>query len=242
MYDYYVGSKHQNHHGSEFIILEDKTDSVYIQWCDSFKYREEIPKHLLPKAFFRNPYAPSVKGVGYRGVGPHIASIHGVSTSVDKCWRNLITRTSCEKHKLSHPYHSENSICEDWKCFQTFGDWHIDHYRPGYEIDKDLLIRDNRHYSPETCVFLPKELNTLIMRGKTGRGEQPPGVFLDKNGYYIAKACGVFLGSYGNPDAAFMAYKVYKEKRAKELSFHYKSRLDPRAFDALQEYTVSIDD
>lgn len=239
---YSVGSKHSNYYGDEYIILEEHPKTLLIEWVDDFRHKEEINKTKFVKSLFRNPFSPSVKGFGYRGVGPHKSSLYGVATNVEICWRNLITRTCCEEHKAKVPSHKDNTICLDWLCFQTFGDWYVLNYKSGYELDKDLLIRGNKHYSPETCVMLPKEINSLISRGEANRGEHPPGVFRDKNGYYIAKSCGVFLGSFSSPYEAFLSYKNFKEKKAKDLAVYYKNNIDPRAYDALMGYMISIDD
>lgn len=48
------------------------------------------------------------------------------------------------------------------------------------------------------------------------------------------------LGYYDNEYEAHLSYK--KLKRNKELADKYKDLLDPRAYEALYNYTVDIDD
>ena len=50
------------------------------------------------------------------------------------------------------------------------------------------------------------------------------------------------LGYYDNEYDAYLAYKQAKEAYLKELADKYKDMLDPRAYSALQNYVVNIDD
>ena len=50
------------------------------------------------------------------------------------------------------------------------------------------------------------------------------------------------LGYYDNEYDAHLAYKQAKEAYIKELADKYKDMLDPRAYSALQNYVVNIDD
>ena len=50
------------------------------------------------------------------------------------------------------------------------------------------------------------------------------------------------LGYYDNEYDAHLAYKQAKEAYLKQLADKYKDMLDPRAYEALYNYTVDIDD
>ena len=50
------------------------------------------------------------------------------------------------------------------------------------------------------------------------------------------------LGYYDNEYDAHLAYKQAKEAYLKELAEEYKDMLDPKAYIALQNYVVDIDD
>jgi hypothetical protein len=46
----------------------------------------------------------------------------------------------------------------------------------GLELDKDILVVGNKHYSPDTCVYVPKFVNYCFLTKNGGRGIYPLGV------------------------------------------------------------------
>ena len=46
----------------------------------------------------------------------------------------------------------------------------------GWELDKDILVKGNKIYSPDTCCFVPKEVNTVFTKRQSKRGDYPIGV------------------------------------------------------------------
>lgn len=55
------------------------------------------------------------------------------------------------------------TVCEEWLIFTNFKGWMQTQDWSGKELDKDLL--GGNLYSPETCVFLDKKLNMLLIKG-----------------------------------------------------------------------------
>ena len=75
-------------------------------------------------------------------------------------------------------------MTDEWLNFQNFAEWYEKNY---YEIpgeimclDKDILIKRNKTYSPETCVFVSNRINNLFVKNDYNRGEYPIGVNLYK--------------------------------------------------------------
>ena len=56
------------------------------------------------------------------------------------------------------------------------------------------------------------------------------------------KECKSIWGVFNTELEAFRAYKVAKESFVKEQAEKYKSQIDPRAYNALMNYTVEITD
>lgn len=76
------------------------------------------------------------------------------------------------------------SVCDEWLCYANFEKWYDDNY---YEVnneemnlDKDILVKENKIYSPNTCIFVPQRINALFIKGKGRRGQFPMGVSYDK--------------------------------------------------------------
>ena len=118
----------------------------------------------------------------------------------------------------------------------------------GWQLDKDLLVKGNKVYSESTCVFIPAEVNTLLTKRTASRGEHLIGVYWHKTNKafkaQVSKNKGTqeYLGSFKTEIEAFNAYKQAKESFVKEQAEKYKSQIDPRAYNALMNYEVGIDD
>lgn len=118
-----------------------------------------------------------------------------------------------------------------------------------WQLDKDILVKNNKIYSPDTCVFVPKSLNCLLERRSNDRGDYPVGViYLKKSNIFMARVNRATLQLKPNieycktADAAFCAYKRMKEDHIKNVADFYKNQVDPRVYDALYKYEVHIDD
>lgn len=53
------------------------------------------------------------------------------------------------------------SVCPEWNDFNTFEKWFNSNYIKGWCLDKDL-IGDSKEYSENSCVFIPRSLNSII--------------------------------------------------------------------------------
>ena len=94
--------------------------------------------------------------------------------------------------------------------------WEMNTYMEAkVDLDKDILFKGNKVYSPETCAFVPHEINTLFVNRKACRGELPVGVYYDtEKGKYRANMAfmgrSIKLGTFDTADEAFARYKEYK--------------------------------
>ena len=156
-------------------------------------------------------------------------------------WRQMIKR--CGNHK--YPTYIDCTICDEWHTFSNYEKWHNEHYIDGYALDKDILVKHNKIYSPDTCCFVPKEINNMFIKCKNTRGKYPIGVNKHANGSFMAQINmneKVYLGTYNTQEEAFQAYKQAKEDWIKEVANKWKDKLEPKVYDALIKYEVEITD
>ena len=177
----------------------------------------------------------------------HIPSYH--------TWVEMLKRCFCDNFKNKNKTYTECKCCDEWKSFSAFKKWFDDPangYKDGYCMDKDILIKGNKIYSPSTCCFVPNEINVLLCKSDAKRGKMPIGVYERKmvNGYkYVAYVNNniqkhFHLGTFDTPEDAFLAYKQAKEAHIKDMATQYykDGKITEKVYDALMKYEVEITD
>ena len=196
---------------------------------------------------------PSAYGVGILGnVYKSYNFVNGLRVKKLEyaTWTSVLQRSYDKKFHNRNPSYSDCTVSENFKHYTYFYEWcnrQAGFGKDGWHLDKDLLFKGNKLYSEDTCIFLPPELNTLIIKCDNARGSYPVGVTAIKkrNAFSSRLSVGGFrkyLGYYKTPEEAFYAYKVAKEEFIKEQANKWKDQIDPRAYKALMNYEVEIDD
>ena len=194
---------------------------------------------------------PSVYGVGYLGCNLELkVSYSGKKCPIYYAWARMIERCYSEKFHRIKPTYIGCTVSDEFKDYSKWREWY-DNYQykyDGWHLDKDLLIKGNKVYSENTCVFLPHEINQILVKRTASRGKYLIGVSWHKtNNAFVArvnknKGGSEHLGYFKTEIEAFNAYKQAKESYIKEVADRWKDRIDPRAYEALYNYTVDIDD
>lgn len=241
-----------NNFGSEMIIVEYRKYSDIDVYFPEYDYTVKHAKYsAFEKGKIRCPFEPRVFGIGYIGVGEYKASENGKTTKVYDIWRAMLRRCYDPKLHMKEPTYFNCEVCDEWLNFQNFAAWYEENY---YEIedkvmclDKDILVKGNKIYSPDTCVFVPQEINTLFVKSDATRGELPIGVSIDRRTNKFQAQCTVngkltHIGCYSSPEEAFEAYKEFKEELIKSTADQYKDYIPDKLYDAMYNYEVSIFD
>ena len=198
----------------------------------------------------KDPYSASVYGVGISGT-KYPPTVNGRNTKEYALWYSMLKRCYSDTYKKQRPAYIGCQVSENFKSYEYFYEWcnkQIGFGNDGFELDKDLLIKGDKVYSETTCVFLPQEINTLLVKREALRGEHLIGVSWSKtNKAFKAtvrknKGKQEFLGYFNTEIEAFNAYKKAKEAFVKEQAEKWKSQIDIRAYNALMNYEVEIDD
>lgn len=186
-----------------------------------------------------------IYGVAYNSRGRHKTQISGTSTSVYKTWHGMLRRCYCPKYHARQPTYLGCSVDERFHDFQDFGNWFEGHEysHHGYQLDKDLLLPNNKVYAPDRCAFIPRQLNTLLIDNGAARGQYPQGVRFHKPlGIYQARVSvdGKYkhLGYFDTPQEAYQVYKIAKEVHVKEKALEWQDRIADNVFQALMNWTL----
>lgn len=89
----------------------------------------------------------------------------------------MIHRCYLKSNELNY---ADKFVTEEWRIASNFKSWMEQQDWEGKELDKDLLVYKNKVYSPETCVFVSKEVNNFLIKSSRNRGLYPIGVSYDK--------------------------------------------------------------
>ena len=186
-----------------------------------------------------NPLQPSVCNIGFSDVDSH------VSNQCKSVWRSMLTRCYSERELRRYPSYKGMLVCEKWMHLKNFAIWFENNYKKGFHLDKDILIKGNKIYSPETCCFVPTEINSLFTKTDSKRGDCPIGVI--KSGYKYSAHINnygerVYLGTFDTPEEAFQAYKIAKELWIKNIAVDWKEQIEEKVYIAMYNWEVEITD
>ena len=136
-------------------------------------------------------------------------------------WISMMKRGYCTNYQNRFPSYQDCTICAEWLTFSNFKAWMEKQDWQGNHLDKDLLVFGNKHYSQETCVFIPPQINYFINENTSKRGVYPVGVHWNSRDRKFAAQCkNPFnqrkenLGYYDNPMDAHEAWRLRKHELA----------------------------
>lgn len=201
------------------------------------------------KGSIKSHFSPSVYGVGI--VGLETTKINGKIVKSYKTWSSLLERCYANKPNRNKTY-VNCTVADEWVYYSNFKKWFDENYyeidNEKMELDKDILVKGNKIYSPEACVFVPHSINTLFIKSNTTRGKYPIGVNYKKSinkyqaRYSDINKKSVYLGCFETVIDAFYAYKIAKENYIKEVADKYKNYIPNKLYEAMYNYQIDIND
>jgi len=141
--------------------------------------------------------------------------------------RNMYTRAYDPKFHEREPNYKDCEVDKAFESFMSFREWmtgRVFYGKDGekLELDKDILVPDNKIYSPDNCVFILAKLNKFLTDSGATRGKHPTGVsWHESTGKYTARcrnpatgnpATGKprYIGLYDTVSEARIAYLTRK--------------------------------
>ena len=249
-----IGEESYNSEGTLMKIIEYKNNSnILVEFQDEYKYKKSTTYQMFKKGNVKNLYDKTVCGIGYVGEGIYDKKTY---LYIYKKWCSMLERCYDPYTINKHPTYKDCYVCNYWHCFQNFCKWWEENiYKCNNEsmhLDKDILIKGNKIYSPETCIIAPQRINNLFVKRDVARGEYPIGVCWVKVNNKFRAYCGILdkennkkdinLGRYNTIEEAFLAYKKFKENYIKQVADEYKDLIPKELYEALYKYEVDIND
>lgn len=248
-----VGKTNTNTQGSVMEVTEyNYTTDITVRFLEHGNFVKTTWQQFSDGEV-KNPYDRTIFSVGYLGEGDYQAYFRRKATPQYASWKHMIERCYDVKIHKKHPTYIGCTVVDEWHNFQNFAKWYDEHY---YEVenqrmnlDKDILIKGNKIYSPETCIFVPSRINSLFTKKNANRGNTPVGVtYSNRDKVYIAKCMlgngkdRKIIGSFKTAEEAFDNYKIFKETLIKQIANEFKDKIPNILYKAMFNYRVDIDD
>ena len=185
-------------------------------------YEKDVVDYAIERGKVKDPYLPTIYGVGYIGEYTNIRS----NLTLYKTWHSMMSRCYNQNDKDYNAYGNIGvRVCDRWHCFENYFDdvqklpnYELKvKYPSKYQLDKDYLQlhipKEQRIYSPDTCIWMSVYDNVTIR------------VIDDhKSQYYGVEQCGKNndkyrvtyrdkrIGTFSDPIAAANAYNYFYNK------------------------------
>ena len=221
--DKYTGKVFKSTNSGNFMVTEYfNYDRIAIVFMNT-GYRMLARANNINKGEVKDPYAPSILGIGCIGVGPYKVDGSPFERMVYSRWRGILDR--CYVKKEGH-----KTVDREWFNFQYFAAWFSSEFYtvPYYSmydmaVDKDVLVPLNEEYGPTKCLILPNFINSKVQIKEHERIE-------------IAK---ITSGQMSQFDILrFLKQKEAKEEKIRELADKYQNILPPHVFLAIKQYKM----
>ena len=159
-------------------------------------------------------------------------------------WSAIFQRCYNGKSK----YHVDCEVVEDWWLLSEFWKWMDtkEWKRNGekFSLDKDLLFPGNTLYGPDTCMFVPQQINTMFTVRQAARGDLPLGVTLRKDTNKYLVHCHqdgkIVHGGYFNDPQ--IAHKVWQEMKLEEMKLQAIQNKDEIWLFAIERAIAILED
>ena len=247
-----------NTFGTQMKIIDYKTSKdIVVEFQDEHKYVTKSYYKCFVSGNIKNLYDKTLYGVGYIGEGQKL-KYNNKFTKEAMTWHSMLERCYSDKYSDCKHTYKEASCCDEWLCYQNFYNWlhsqeNFDKWvnLPKSAIDKDIILKGNKTYSPKTCCLVSQRINSLFTKADSMRGHYPIGVIFNKNhNCFEVQIQNQITGKrdyytkFESPNEAFNVYKIEKEKIIKQVAQEEfdAGNITKKCYDAMMNYEVEITD
>lgn len=257
--DNFIGRIYDSNNFGKFRIIREL---IYIRNINDSKermfeieflntgYRTDASYSAIRHGRVKDKLYPSVANVGYIGYTDKVTSKE--NHSMYKVWNDMINRCY---NKLDYDYHLYGGIGitveESWFNFTTFlndvkllpGYENKLKYPTIYQLDKDYLQLDipksQRIYSKNTCMWISKHDNIMIMNRENPNVSEYYGVIF-KDGAYCTKINNKIYGRFTTAEAAANLFNhIYPALKNEFNNIMILNNVRYIPFEELSKYTIN---
>lgn len=154
---------------------------------------------------------------------------------------NMCSRCYRESYQRNNPRYKGCSVCDEWlQDKEAFYRWVLENWYTiegeQIDLDKDILVKGNKVYSPETCIFVPHIINIYFE-------------YLTKKPVYVPEInkwqIDLFLkniGLFDTEEDAKKAYIKHKEAAILDLALKYKGKIPDKLYEVMVNYKIELSD
>lgn len=251
-----LGEERCNNQGCLMKIVEYiDANNMIVEFQDEYRARVHTSYKHFAKGNVRNPYNKSIFDIGIVG-SKYKTKINNKHIKEYVAWCGMLERCFDSKYKESRPAYEQVTCCKEWLLYENFYEWlhsqeNFNKWIDGdrWAVDKDILVKGNKIYYPDSCCLVPININSLFVKNDSLRNELPIGV--RKTGNKFSAYCQnpftgkrEYIGIYYSQEQAFIAYKQYKEKLIKQIAEleYSQGNITKKCYDAMMNYEVEITD
>lgn len=234
-----------NTQGTPMRVVETiDANFVLVEFIDQFHHTTIARYQNFRRGIVLNPYDRTICGVGYIGEGKYKGDVRTTPfhKKMNNSWADMLRRCYYEKDRELHPAYQDCYVADIWHCFQNFAEWYEDNYyevdNERMHIDKDILYRNNRFYSPETCLIVPQRINMMFMnKTRNTNIDLPQGISrLTGSSKFSATYNGVYQGAFNTIEEALNVYNEAKYTAICNVADEYKNKIPKKLYDALYNW------
>lgn len=153
-------------------------------------------------------------------------------------WNGMLRRCYSDEWRIRNQSYVGCSVDNEWHLFSNFKAWMEQQDWEGKHLDKDIILIDNKIYSPATAAFVLPLTNSFVTDCRKARGRWPVGVSWKKKNRKFQASCqnpftgkNEYIGLFDNPDDAHLAWRAVKHEWATKIA---EKETDPRIKQALR--------
>lgn len=244
-----IGERKIMNCGLEAEIIDcNSLRNIIVKFPSTGETISNIQYSNFKKGTVKSHFTPSVYGTGVTGVGD-TRDVNGKTLKSYKCWLGVLERSYDEVFKEKYTTYKETTCCKEWLFYPNFKKWYDENYYEIHElgrteIDKDILVKGNKVYSPETCIFVPHRINTLFLGDYTNKKDNniPVGITMRKDKYSVSCHNGekqIYLGKFSELPKAIECYINFKLKLIDDIILKYSKKIPNKVIIAMKNHYLN---